>query len=186
MSAGGAAIAVVVVLAGARGAGYSATYRALWENSVAAAPGTLDARGKELSDVLDRDERALLDRLDTRVPAGVEVAGNPWNGSGFVYALTGRMTPFPHMVSKFADDPDRAVVAERLSAAATDPTVCPAVRALHLGYVLDFGTGYLWGGDPSHRDAFYPGLEGLATAEGFRLVDSEGHARLYEITACAT
>lgn len=186
VSAGGAALAVVVVLAGARGAGYAATYRALWENSVAAAPGTLDAQGHELSDVLDSDERALLDRLDAEVPAGVQVAGNPWNGSGFVYALTGHPTPFPHMVSKFEADPDRAVVAERLSAAATDPTVCPAVRALHLGYVLDFGTGYLWGGDAPEagRDRLYPGLEGLATAEGFRLVDSEGHARLYEITAC--
>lgn len=188
VSAGGAAIAVVVVLAGARGPGYAATYRALWENSVAAAPGTLDAQGHELSDVLDRDERALLDRLDAEVPAGVEVAGNPWNGSGLVYALTGHMTPFPHMVSKFAVDPDRAVVAARLNAAATDPAVCPAVRALHLGYVLDFGTGYLWGGDDEKagRDRLYPGLEGLATAEGFRLVDSEGHVRLYEITACAT
>ncbi|MBF5081467.1 DUF6541 family protein [Quadrisphaera sp. INWT6] len=185
-SAGGAAIAVVVVLAGARGPGYAATYRALWENSVAAAPGTLDAQGHELSDVLDSDERALLDRLDAEVPAGVEVAGNPWNGSGFVYALTGHPTPFPHMVSKFEAAPDRAVVAERLSAAATDPTVCPAVRELHLGYVLDFGTGYLWGGDDEKagRDRRYPGLEGLATAEGFRLVDSEGRARLYEITAC--
>ena len=116
VSAGGAALAVVVVLAGARGAGYAATYRALWENSVAAAPGTLDAQGHELSDVLDSDERALLDRLDAEVPAGVQVAGNPWNGSGFVYALTGHPTPFPHMVSKFEADPDRAVVAERLNA----------------------------------------------------------------------
>lgn len=187
VSTGGAALAVVVVLAGARGPGCTATYRALYENSVSAAPATLDAQGHPLSDLLDRDERTLLDRVDAEVPVGVEVAGNPWNGSAFVYALADRATPFPHLVSKFEADPDRVVVAARLSAAATDPTVCPAVRALHLGYVLDFGTAYLWGGDDARagRDKRYPGLEGLATAEGFRLVDSEGRARLYEITACS-
>lgn len=179
------ALAVLVVLTGARGPGYAVTYGSLFANSVA----TTDT---QYSDVLDAPERALLDRVDATVPAGVMVAGNPWNGSGFVYALADRPTPFPHMTSTF--DADRQVVAEHLRDAATDPAVCPAVQRLHLGYVLDFGTYYLWGGDDpkAGRDRKYPGLLDLATAPGFTAVDTEDGpdpskgpvAALYRIDAC--
>ncbi|MBC3762890.1 DUF6541 family protein [Quadrisphaera oryzae] len=178
-----AALAVLVVLVAARGQGYAVTYGWLYANSVA----TSDTK---YSDLLDAPERALLDRVASEVPAGVMVAGNPWNGSGFVYALADRQTPFPHMTSTFT--PARAVVAAHLRDAATDPSVCPAVRELHLGYVLDFGTYYLWGGDPADRDKRYPGLLDLATAPGFTAVDSEDGpdpsqgpvAVLYRIDAC--
>ncbi|TXR58048.1 DUF6541 family protein [Quadrisphaera setariae] len=178
-----AAVAVLVVLAGARGPGYAVTYGSLHANSVA----TSDT---EYSDVLDAPERALLDRVASEVPAGVMVAGNPWNGSGLVYAVADRLTPFPHMTSTF--DADRQVVAAHLRDAMTDPAVCPAVQRLHLGYVLDFGTYYLWGGDPADRDKRYPGLLDLATAPGFAAVDSQDGpdpskgpvATLYRIDAC--
>ncbi|TNM68753.1 hypothetical protein FHN55_05950 [Streptomyces sp. NP160] len=177
------ALAVLVVLAGARGPGYAVTYGWLYANSVA----TSDT---EYSDLLDAPERALLDRVGSQVPAGVGVAGNPWDGSGFVYAIADRATPFPHMTSTF--DADRALVASHLRDAATDPAVCEAVRRLHLGYALDFGWWHLWKRDPAERDLRYPGLEDLATAPGFTAVDSEDGpdasagpvATLYRIDAC--
>ncbi len=178
----GSAAAVAIVLVAARGAGYSATYASLWDNSATLPDTVLNGAGLPLSDVLDADERTLLDRLPAEVPAGQSVAGNPWNGSGFVDALDDRTALFPHMTSTF--DPPRAVVAAHLRDAASDPAVCEAARALDLRWVLDFGGYHLWGGDPSHRDALYPGLEDVGSAPGFRLVDSQGHAKLYELTAC--
>ncbi|MGQ7295003.1 DUF6541 family protein [Quadrisphaera sp. KR29] len=179
------ALAVLVVLAGARGPGYAVTYGSLHANSVA-------SDDEVYSDVLDAPERALLDRVAAHVPEGVAVAGNPWNGSGFVYALADRATPFPHMTSTF--DVDRALVAEHLRDAATDPAVCQAVQRMHLGYALDLGTYYLWGGDDpaAGRDRRYPGLLDLATAPGFTQVDHEDGpdpakgpvAALYRIDAC--
>ncbi|PWJ53029.1 hypothetical protein SAMN06264364_11546 [Quadrisphaera granulorum] len=172
------ALAVLVVLAGARGPGYAVTYGSLFANSVA-------SDDTQYSDVLDAPERAMLNRVPSEVPAGVMVAGNPWNGSGFVYAIADRLTPFPHMTSTF--DADRALVALHLRDAATDPEVCAAVQRLHLGYVLDFGTYYLWGGDDPEagRDRKYPGLLDLATAPGFTLVDAQGpDVKLYKIDAC--
>jgi hypothetical protein len=169
------ALVVAAALAAAHGPAYSYAYTSLAAN-YANSPDTV------LSDLLDADERALLDRVDDVVPAGTAVAGNPWNGSALVYALADRPTPFPHMTSRL--DPPRQEVAAHLRDAATDPAVCPAVRALHLGYVLDFGTYYLWGGDPGGRDKVFPGLDGLAAAPGFTLADSQGDARLYRITAC--
>ncbi len=170
----GAALAVLAVVATARGDAVVTAYDQLAANYANGDPA--------LSDMLDADERALIDRLPAVVPADVAVAGNPWNGSALVWALTGRPTPFPHLVNAF--DAPRQVVADRLRDVVTDSAVCPALAQLRVGYVLDFGEGYLWGSDSSGRDDRYPGLVGLADRPGFALVDEQGRARLYRVTAC--
>jgi hypothetical protein len=76
------------------------------------------------------------------------------------------------------------VVAARLRDAARDPSVCPAARALHVGYVLDLGAQHLWGGDPDHRDQQYGGLADLGSAPGFVPVATSGPSTLYRLTAC--
>ena len=172
---GAAAAAVLAVMAVGRGPATVMTYDLLAGN-YASTPD------RQLSDLLDSDERALLDRVDEHVPPGVAVAGNPWTGAALVYALADRPTPFAHMTNTF--DPPRQVVAERLRDATTDPAVCPAVESLDLGYVLDFDGWSLWGGDPSGRDLRYPGLSGLREAPGFEVVDAQGPAALLRITAC--
>ncbi len=176
----GCALALAAVVLGAGGPSVQRGYAELAANHAV----TDDVA---LADMLSRSERRLLERLPEHVPEGVAVAGNPWNASALVYGLTGRPTPFPHLQHAF--DPPRRVVAERLRDAATDPAVCPAVRELGVGYVLDFGPARLWGGDDPEagRDRRYPGLEGLddpAVADGFELVDREGGARLYRVAAC--
>lgn len=168
-----AAAAVLVVLAGSRGEAVAIGYdRVATAYATAPVPGSL----------LDAGERELLDLVGRDVPAGTAVAGNPWDGSALVYALADRPTPFTHLQGGF--DPPRAVVAARLREAATDPAVCPAARALRVGYVLDLGGRHLWGGDPQGRDRRYGGLEGLRDAAGFTAVASAGDAVLYRLTAC--
>jgi hypothetical protein len=61
----------------------------------------------------------------------------------------------------------------------TDASVCQAVRAANAYYILDFGTVEVHGGN--HTPA---GLRNLAANPGVQLVDSQGEAKLYKVTAC--
>lgn len=128
--------------------------------------------------LLDADEERLFDEIDAIVPPTVTIAGNPWDGSSLVWALADREAIYPH--TGMVMDADRAVIAQALKDAATDPQVCPAVERLRLGYVLELGHE-LWGSDHSGE---YPGLQGLAEAGVVTLVAEEGEARLFRVTAC--
>lgn len=129
------------------------------------------------SNLLTPDERTLLDRVDRIVPPGVVVAGNPWTGTSLVYALANRQALLPH-VAGFAT-PQTDVLSAHLDDALVDPTVCPAVRALKVGYVLDFGKQ-----EVHYERHPYPGFDDLATSGAVTLVDKQGPAELYKITAC--
>lgn len=141
----------------------------------------LDPDSESSVGLIDADEQELLAEVDEVVPEGVRVAGNPWNGSALVWALAEREAIFPHLNMTF--DVPRAIVAERLNEAAVDPTVCEAVDALDLGYVLEMGPS-LWGGDPAGRDMRFEGLDGLVEAGVAEVVAQEGDASLLRITAC--
>lgn len=132
--------------------------------------------------LLTADERALLDRLPRHVPADDAVIGNPWDGSAFAWALTGRETIYPHLTTNL--EGARGVVAEELVLAGEDPQVCEAVAELDAPWVLDFGPQYLWGGDPDGRDRRYPGVEAAVDTGALELVDEVGDARLYRVEAC--
>jgi hypothetical protein len=131
------------------------------------------------SPLVTSDELEFFRALPTFVPPEVAVAGNPWTGSGLVYAIAGLPVVFPHVDGVW--DPTRVVIAERLRDVASDPGVCEAARSLSVGYALEGGEP-LW---PDPRADTYPGLEGLGDAPGFELVASRGETRLYRITACA-
>lgn len=127
--------------------------------------------------LISADEMVLLERLDETVPEGVVIAGNPYTGAGLAYAIGGREVLMPHMLVDISDDME--LVNEHLDDALTDGEVCDAVDALNVGFVLDFGEREV------HPDTHpLPGLEDLADAGVVELVDSEGDARLYQITAC--
>jgi hypothetical protein len=128
--------------------------------------------------LLDPDEVLLFDKVAGIVKPSETVAGNPWDGSSLIWALGGRQSIFPH--TGIVLDADRAIIAQSLRNAATDPRVCPAVRNLRLRYVLDLGHE-IWGWDNS---AYYPGLEGLQEAGVATLVAHQGDARLYRLTVC--
>lgn len=132
------------------------------------APGTL----------LSAEEWRLLERLPDLLPADARVAANPWDGSGLAYAVSGVEVLVPQLGARPAGDAQ--VVAEQLAQAIRDTDVCSALDRLGIRYALDFGDP-LW---PDRRARAYPGLEGLFSSPAVRLVDSEGDARLYEVTAC--
>ncbi|KRE53808.1 DUF6541 family protein [Phycicoccus sp. Soil748] len=123
-------------------------------------------------------ELALLQRLPRWVPRGQVVAGNPWNGSALASPVAGVPTLFPHLNGDWGTDRD--LLAGHLEQAATDPSVCPAVERLHVGFVLD-GTVAFWPGD--RRQARYAGLS-VEGVQGFEPVDSGGRLTLYRVVAC--
>ncbi|MBE9925729.1 hypothetical protein G8C93_07460 [Cellulosimicrobium cellulans] len=128
--------------------------------------------------LVDESEMQLLDEVEQIVPEGAVVAGQPWDGSVLVWALSDRETLFPHL--RMPLDGDRGVVAGRLNEAADDPQVCEAVSRLGLEYVLDMGGENFWGDD----GARFAGLEGLVAAGVAEEVARVEDSRLLRITAC--
>ncbi|WP_026551298.1 DUF6541 family protein, partial [Arthrobacter sp. H20] len=130
------------------------------------------------SDFLSIDELTLIERLPDQLPDDAVIAGNPWTGTAYVYALTGIPTLTPHVGSTGTEDTLRILT--RLHNAAVDPQVCELVAKLNSYYVLEFDGPELHLGDHN-----YPGVEDLDAKPGFQLLDSEGDAHLYEVTACS-
>lgn len=130
------------------------------------------------SPLISSDEMAVLKDMPAVVPENAVVAANPWNGSALAYALAGRTTIELHVLSSNIR-PEDAVVLEHLRDARTDPAVCPAARALGVGYVLDFGTQEVNGG--SHPA---PGLDNLAESGTVTLLSQHGEAKLFKFNAC--
>ena len=130
------------------------------------------------SRLVDADEMAVLQQLPAIVPDGVRVATDPWNGSSMAYALEGVLTTTTHVTTTVT--PELAAINQYLNLAGTSPAlVCPAIKSLNVGFVLDFGTVEVHG---AHHP--YPGFANLATAKGFVPVVQHGSAVLYRIDAC--
>lgn len=131
-------------------------------------------------EVLVGPEQADFLRAAGRMlPEDAVVAQNPWAGTAMLWAMTDRRVLFPHLTGVWS--PDQQLIAERLREAATDPAVCAAVAETGVGYALTAPPTF-WSWDPLAGS--FPGLEGLADAEGFDLLATDGESALYEITAC--
>lgn len=129
------------------------------------------------SPLVDSDEFALLQRLDSLVPPDAVIAVNPWTGAALAYAISGREVVFPHIL--YGDTPERVMIREHLDEVATNPAVCPVLRSERVTYALDFGPREI-----HNRRSSYAGFDRLDRARGFELVDEVGHAKLFRITAC--
>lgn len=128
--------------------------------------------------LVSSDEYKLMERLDRTIDdEDAVVVGNPWTGSSLVYALTGYEPLQLHTLAVLTPE-DEKIYAD-LRNALTDPDVCGAVEETGVEYVLDFGEQEVHGGDHP-----YPGLDDLESSGAVTLVDSEGDAKLYRITAC--
>lgn len=148
--------------------------------SIAAVRDVITAtyRFNSTSPLLSPDERAMFELVKVKTPKDAVVAGNPWNGSGLVYAYTDRAALFPHIRGTWT--PDQLVLAKGFASAT--PQVCAAVGRLGVSYVLDFGDHYLTPGNPRTRQ--YPGFDDLATSPALTLVAQHGTAKLYKVTRC--
>ena len=131
----------------------------------------------EDSPLLSPDELTLLERLDEEVPDGATVVGSPWTGSSLVYALSDRRALLPAIFGE--RDSDTLLLMASLRDAASDPNVCAAVTELGVDYALDFGPREVHGAENQ-----IGGLANLGESPALELVDREGDASLYKITAC--
>lgn len=126
---------------------------------------------------LSTDELALLRRLDETVPEDAVVIGNPSTGMSFGYAVSGRNV----LPRTWAPPSGQAYTTlwESLRDVATTPEVCAALDAFGAEYVLDFGPGEQYPGR-----WLMPGFTDIEGQPGFELVDREGDATLWRVTAC--
>lgn len=129
------------------------------------------------SPLVSSDEMSLLMRIKNEVPEDAILVGNPWNGSALAYAFTGRKVIQLHILSELRAGAEKLYT--DLNTAKTDPSVCPIIQRLGVSYVLDFGHREVHGGDNGFR-----GLDNLEEAGVATLVDSEGQAKIYKLTAC--
>ncbi|QMU97722.1 hypothetical protein FVO59_11245 [Microbacterium esteraromaticum] len=127
--------------------------------------------------LISHDERALLDRLPSEVPEDAVIVGSAWTGAGLAYAFADRQVIMPHMLMDLSEDDQ--LILDDLSRAEPGSPVCDALERTGTEYVLDFGTLEVHGAE--HK---YPGIARLGSSDAVRLVDSEGQAKLYEVTGC--
>jgi hypothetical protein len=129
--------------------------------------------------IVSSDEYKLFERLAEDVPDDSVIAVNPWNGGSLAYAFSDRTVLEYHQTQR--KNADMRAIAEGLAEADTKPAVCDAVRRLNVGYALDLGEQYLLNHPSSLQ---YPGLQDLENSTSVKLVDQEGNAKLYQVTAC--
>jgi hypothetical protein len=119
----------------------------------------------------------LIYDVPNLVPEGTTVVTSPWNGSSFLYALTGVHSTTTHFF--YTPTPQEWVIQNNLNQVARYPDqICPVLAEAKVEYVLDFGDGY------SNIYQEMPGMIDLNTADGFTVVKRRGHAVLYRIDAC--
>ena len=111
------------------------------------------------------------------MPENALLIDNPYTGAALSYALGERKSAQLHILSCVT--PDLQKIYDSLGNVSTEPGVCQAVRA-NAYYILDFGPGRSARRQPHCR-------AGLPTSQqnpGVQLVDSQGEAKLYKVTAC--
>lgn len=109
-------------------------------------------------------------------PEGSLIAVNPAMGGSFTWALADRAVTAPYFDTPTT--PELAFVNAHLSEIEERPEVCSAVRAIGLGYVLDFGQH----AGTSFDAAMWAGFEGLAPGPHLELVaETAPEARLFRI-----
>ncbi|WP_137844331.1 DUF6541 family protein [Microbacterium sp. 2FI] len=166
-------------LAGVAALGIASLIAAPMIQMRAVTQGTVDAESRYITeDYLSPDERVLLERLDEFVDEDDRVIGNPSTGMGFGYMLSGRDV-FPRTWAHPRTDPWKLIQTD-LRDVGTNAAVCDALEVYGSpSFVLDFGLG-----EETPGRYELEGMTDFAGQPGFELVDREGEASLWRITAC--
>ncbi|VXB13380.1 Contig_38, whole genome shotgun sequence [Microbacterium sp. 8M] len=127
--------------------------------------------------ILSAGEYKLIEEVDEYVPEGAVIAGDPWRGVSFAYAIADRRVLMPHLLM------DESAAAEeinrRFATEGDSPEMCAALKKTGVRYILDFdGPAF------SKNPGGFEGVEDLEGTPFAKLLASEPGARLYEITTC--
>jgi hypothetical protein len=128
--------------------------------------------------IVTPDEFELMEELSDLVPADAVIAGDPYTGASFAYALSGRKVLLPHLLMDVSGDAE--LINRDFARHGDDPAMCAALAHTGVSFILDFSEG----GDFMDNDADFAGLVGLADSPYAELVAEEGGARLYRVTSC--
>ena len=138
----------------------------------------LGDHGREpANNLLSTDERTLISRLPEHVPEGSVIVGSPWAGASFAYALEGYPVLVSYQNSVLSLDAQR--IFWGFAFEADTPEMCEVLARTGAAYILDFGPREVLSG--RHE---LPGIEHLDGNPAVTLVDEEGEAKLFKITAC--
>lgn len=145
-----------------------------------AAVGVSESFGGEAqANILSGDESALMIDIEEFVPADATIINNSWDGSGLIYAYTGREVMDFYMFE--VSDPDEDLLRERLRYASSDPAVCDVISERNAWYFVEFDDWAISANAPALDQ---PGFSDIAEAPGFTLLAQRGDSSLYRIDAC--
>ncbi len=116
------------------------------------------------------------------VPPAALVADDPFDGTSFLFVLTGTHVLFPQL-NPTSNDAELSYLAGHLVQLGREPRVCDLVRSYDISYLVIAPDYFPVGnGNPT----FYQGVANPAGQPGFRLIASAAHGqlRLYKITMC--
>lgn len=130
--------------------------------------------------VLSMDEYTLMQRIPKEVPTDAVIAVNPFNGGTLAYAIAGRHVTEVNLAP--GPDADLLMIGHDLATAKTGSKTCQLATEMNVRYILDFGTSYMTA--KSQATDNYPGFVDVVPSKSTRLIDSQGAAKLYEVTAC--
>ncbi len=127
----------------------------------------------------------FLQTVARLVPASALVANNPFDGTAFLFALSGTRVLFPQM----GLSSDLTYLAHNLVRLGQDQRVCDLVRSYDIGYMVVAPDDALINRKLPWVRAelgWYPGIADPGANPGFRLMASAdgGQLRLYKITMC--
>ncbi|MGH3305330.1 MAG: DUF6541 family protein [Streptosporangiaceae bacterium] len=114
------------------------------------------------------------------VPASALVADNPFEGTSFLFALSGTHVLFPQL-NPSSNNAEMSYLASNLVQLSRNPRACDLVRRYGVGYMV-IAPDYFFQG--SGNPGFYKGVANPARKSGFRLMAADGPLRLYKITIC--
>jgi hypothetical protein len=126
------------------------------------------------------------------VPPAAVVADNPFDGTAFLFALSGTHVLFPQLNQ--SPSKDAGYLAHDLVQLGHNPRVCNLVRRYHVGYMVVAPDDFLSKQDAKGPNGeavraelgFYAGVAYPVSDSGFRLVASadDGQLALYKVTIC--
>lgn len=129
--------------------------------------------------LVNAGEAAMFERLKTKIPAGMTIAGDPFTGE----ALAGVLSGHPVIYATFGQPrvPDRQLVAAEFSAYQESRDVCAAVKRLKIAVVI---TGRHYFMENANRHRWFAGFDRLAHTPGLTKIDSGGGATAYRVGNC--